>query len=941
MAENQEKKIGKIIFINLLLVLVYYFSGYISKLFADVVVIWPPTGISLALFLLKGKRVLPAVFIGDFIVTMEIMGFNTLTSIIFSLTVGFQALLTALIACHLISKYVGLNNPLIDNKSIGLFLLLGGPASMIIPAILALGVEYQLDLIPLEDILFDFFIWWLGGAIGIIIFTPLTLILLDKKKYYSRVFSVAIPLILLFILDVLFFNYIKTKDQINQIQFFEQQAQTLHNTTANVLDDLVDELHELRIFIENASILDKDYLTRFRRREFDNLTNVDAFAWVPVIAHRGRQAFEASLGQPITQQMPNGSIGTAGTKKHYFPIQFFSSTTNQIKAFSGLDVSSNAYWKSALDRSLLHSQAEIILPLQLSDKIASKQIGIVLPVHYYLPLTESTTNKISLLKGFVMSFFPYSMIEDAIRLAAEKDIVLKISELTEDSDDILDEPETVGGYDFEYIESIQEFHTTLEFAYFPANDFAASNSSLPVGLIFMSGLGVTGLVGFLLLSVTGQTVQTQKLVEKKTGALNAERELLSAVFNSVQEGIMACDEKGELSVFNRAAGAIFEKKRKGKPFNQWIRNFNLSDMDGNPLLEEGDTFFKKLLTIQGFDSKGIEFSMITGGRKKTLKANSRLIKQKQNESLGAVISFQDITSNKQYINDLKKLGWAVDFCSVSVFIMNEKGEIEYVNNKFVHLTGYKLQDVQGKTPQMLSFSETLAEEEHITFWKSIFSGREWRGELYNQKKNGDKYWVKQIISPIKNDQQEIISFVSIQEDITEEKRAKDALYHQASHDDLTGLLNRRECEKRLGQVIISADVQKSKNVFCFLDLDEFKIVNDTCGHIAGDHLLREVCKLFQRRLRQRDTLARLGGDEFGIIVEHCTLKQAEVLTKNICEDVANYPFIWEGQEFKIGVSIGLTLIDENSSDYTAVMKQADEACYVAKESGRGQVSIFS
>jgi diguanylate cyclase (GGDEF)-like protein len=145
----------------------------------------------------------------------------------------------------------------------------------------------------------------------------------------------------------------------------------------------------------------------------------------------------------------------------------------------------------------------------------------------------------------------------------------------------------------------------------------------------------------------------------------------------------------------------------------------------------------------------------------------------------------------------------------------------------------------------------------------------------------------------------------------------------------------------LGQVIISAGVQKSKNVFCFLDLDEFKIVNDTCGHIAGDHLLREVCKLFQRRLRQRDTLARLGGDEFGIIVEHCTLMQAEVLTKNICEDVANYPFIWEGQEFKIGVSIGLTLIDENSSDYTAVMKQADEACYVAKESGRGQVSIFS
>lgn len=537
-----------------------------------------------------------------------------------------------------------------------------------------------------------------------------------------------------------------------------------------------------------------------------------------------------------------------------------------------------------------------------------------------------------------MSLFPYRVIGEAVSRAEQQNMILKISGLPANSKDTLVEPEIAKKYDYEYIDVINEFHSPIEFTYL-STDESTKNSAFPVGLIFMVGLGVTGLVGFLLLSVTGQTIQTQKLVEKKTSALKTERELLSAVFNSVQEGILAWDKKGRLTVFNRAAKNIFEKKPKGAHFSQWIKEFNLSDMDGNPLLKEGEVFFEKLDTVHTPGSKELEFSIVTGGRKKYLKANSQIIKHKYDKTTGAVISFQDVTLNKQYINDLKKLGWAVDFCPVSVFIMDEKGVIEYVNKKFIELTGYSFQDVQGKSPQMLCSREKTTEE-YNALLKVMFTGREWRGELYNRNKNGDHYWVKQIISPIKNDQQKIIHFVSIQENITKEKKAKEALFHQASHDDLTGLLNRRECEKRLEQVINSAGIQKSTNVFCYLDLDKFKIVNDTCGHMAGDHLLREVCKIFQRQLRQRDTLARLGGDEFGIIVEHCTIKQAEVLTNNICRDVGSYQFIWEGQEFKIGVSIGLTIIDEHSADHTNIIKQADEACYAAKKSGRGQVSIF-
>lgn len=940
MTKERISKISKIVFENILLVLVYYFSGYISKIFADVVVIWPPTGISLAFFLLKGKRVLPAIFIGDFIVTMEIMGFNTAISIIFSLTVGFQALLTALIGRHLIAKFVGVNNPLIDNKSIGLFLLVGGPISMLLPSALALGVEYGLDLVPRDELLFDFFIWWLGGAIGIIIFTPLTLILLGKKKYYSRQYSVAIPLILLFILDVLFFNYIKTKNKNNLIQVFEQQAQAQHNLTANIMDDVVDEIHELKFFIENADRIDNDYLSRFRQHEVASHPNTrpTTFAWIAVVTDKARHSFETNTGSRISQHMPDGSVAVAETKEYYFPVQAIS-LANPVEIFLGLDIASNSRWKDALDSILINGQTEIIAPLHLysANVAAPRLLTIVLPVYYDLPSTDLADKK-RLLRGFVMSLMPYAIINDFIEQAAEQNIILKISGASKV--DIFDEPEIINRYGFEYVESINEFHSVLDFTYFPANEFADINSSLPVGLIFLVGLGVTGLVGFLLLSVTGQTVQTQKLVEEKTGALNTERELLSAVFNSVQEGIMACDEKGDLTVLNQSAEKIFEKKLNGKPFSQWIRNFNLSDMDGNPLLKKKEVFFDKLLTVQNPDSKGLEFSILTGGNKKILKATSSLIKQKNNRTGGAVISFQDITLNKQYVNDLKKLGWAVEFCPVSVFMMDARGVIEYVNNKFVNLTGYSFQDVKGETPQMLAAGETPTHE-YIAFWNTLYSGHEWRGELYNRKKNGDKYWVRQIISPIKNDQQKIIHFVSIQEDITKEKKAKEVLSHQASHDDLTSLLNRRECEKRLEQVLVSAGIQKSKNAFCYMDLDKFKIVNDTCGHSAGDYLLKEVCKIFQSQLRQRDTLARLGGDEFGLIVEHCTMKQAEILANQICQKISEYQFFWEGQEFQIGVSIGLAMIDENSLSFTNIMCQADDACYQAKKSGRGRVCVFS
>ena len=171
--------------------------------------------------------------------------------------------------------------------------------------------------------------------------------------------------------------------------------------------------------------------------------------------------------------------------------------------------------------------------------------------------------------------------------------------------------------------------------------------------------------------------------------------------------------------------------------------------------------------------------------------------------------------------------------------------------------------------------------------------------------------------------------------------ATSMLTHQAQHDDLTGLINRREFEVRLERSLKSVHENGAQHVFCYLDLDQFKLVNDTCGHSAGDELLRQVSVLLANRMRDRDTLARLGGDEFGLLLENCSLADANQITNSLLKLVQDYRFINEDKIFNIGVSIGLVVINANFDNVSDIIHAADMACYSAKNAGRNQSFLFS
>jgi len=172
------------------------------------------------------------------------------------------------------------------------------------------------------------------------------------------------------------------------------------------------------------------------------------------------------------------------------------------------------------------------------------------------------------------------------------------------------------------------------------------------------------------------------------------------------------------------------------------------------------------------------------------------------------------------------------------------------------------------------------------------------------------------------------------------REAENALRHMAYHDALTGLLNRNQFEHQLGHLQKCSQCEGSTHALLYLDLDQFKIVNDTCGHAAGDELLKKLSRLLEKQFRDNDLIARLGGDEFGVLLENCSLEKAKKIADNISKTITGFHFHWEKKVFSVGVSIGLVIIDKHSDKGDTLLSCADMACYAAKDKGRNCIQIY-
>ncbi len=277
----------------------------------------------------------------------------------------------------------------------------------------------------------------------------------------------------------------------------------------------------------------------------------------------------------------------------------------------------------------------------------------------------------------------------------------------------------------------------------------------------------------------------------------------------------------------------------------------------------------------------------------------------------------------------------------AIVSIDGSGIIQSFNPSAEKIFGYQAKEVISRHIEVLIPDKKLEFQDlkKTILDKHVYSEDYLLHEFEGCRKNGSRFILEMSLTPVSLSKN--LGFVGIMRDITRRKQAQDQLSFQARHDALTGLVNRHEFERYTKNILSTIRQDKNEHALCFMDLDQFKIVNDTCGHSAGDELLRQIGKVLSETIRKGDMLARLGGDEFGVLMQHCSIDQAQRVTNSLLQNVKDFVFIWNDQSFRIGVSIGLVSVTEDTTDYDELLKQADEACYMAKDSGRNRIQIYN
>jgi diguanylate cyclase (GGDEF)-like protein/PAS domain S-box-containing protein len=305
-----------------------------------------------------------------------------------------------------------------------------------------------------------------------------------------------------------------------------------------------------------------------------------------------------------------------------------------------------------------------------------------------------------------------------------------------------------------------------------------------------------------------------------------------------------------------------------------------------------------------------------------------------------VVIYKDITKKKQSEEALELASLVYQNSSEAMMVSDSENKIIAINPAFTEMTGYKEQDVIGHNPNILS-SRRQNKHFYEQMWSDINVSGEWQGEIWNKHKSGNEFLEWLTINTIKRDDGNVYRYVALFADITEKKKTEELIWKQANFDGLTNLPNRRMFQDRLEMELKKCLRTKLPLALLFLDLDHFKEINDTLGHDSGDQLLEEAGRRITHSVRESDTVARLGGDEFTIILSE--LEELHII-ESIADKIIhalNQPFVLSNRQVYVSASVGITLYPNDADNVSDLLKNADQAMYLAKELGRNRFCYFT
>lgn len=942
--------------ITLAATVAYALAGHFSLLLAvppaNIVPIWPPAGIALVFVLLYGPRSLPGIFIGSYVVHLGAFLDNSSQQALYqSLLVGVGtsagSMLQALLGYWLVKRTVRQPLTLLRQRDVLHFMLAGGLAACTVAPSLGVITLTLANALDIDNLAVTWGTWWVGDSTGVIIVAPILLALFGQPadRWRPRRTTLALPLLVALSLAISFYHYATVQVHARVDSQFQRDTGVATQALQSALSEIVDRLQAtgaLLLASERVSQIEFDLFTA----SFDRLGSVRAVYWIDRTRNPTHPALTSNFrlsgceaSPPPLDELSSGALfrntpsivsqtGDCTTLYTYHPV---------VKEQGGLPLTIGAAVVAIDVAQLMARTLETRLPAD-----SSLSVDLVSP-------DDRVTHLLRAPDGGVEY-----VIESGFAPAVETPIAFGDARL---------------------VVRVQA-----------SSAYVARQYGWEAWAVLTGGLAFSALLGIGLLILTGRHARTEELVQQRTVALGAEieerrlAERLLESQNAILERIARdepllrtltflchqfesiCDHRvrtfvtlydAKRGVLQLAAGPSLSTSVR-----ESLRELSAAVADA-PRDPAGDTGIRVeeidqaqpwaahrdcLLEHRLYTCWSVPFFSKSDGLLGTfclLHDRLRSPQSQEQRHMRSAAFLCSLAAEQSHAKEhIAQLSLALEQSPAAVAMTDFEGRIEYANPRFAGLTCFDREQSYGRVLADLLRSEAEnADMEQI--WGQALSGREWRGTVRNVRSDGSTYWAQFHVSPMRDEGGNITHVLVIQDDVTALRESNAKIVYQATHDLLTGLINRAEFEVRLQHCLESARRYRQQHVLCFIDLDQFKIVNDSNGHAAGDELLRQLGRLMQNHIRKSDILARIGGDEFAILFEHCSVDEAQANVDKLRQRVAEYPFNWNQRCYNVGLSAGLVAIDAASPNADELMREADAACYTAKETGRDRVQVYS